>query len=122
MKLLLDACVWGGAREFLRDAGHDVVWAGDWPEDPGDEEILARARSEGRILVTLDKDFGELAVIQGIPHCGILRLVDLSARDQADVCLSVVNAHGKELLSGAIATAQRGHLRVRPPDAPTHPA
>lgn len=36
MKLLLDACVWGGAKKFLESRGHDVVWAGEWLEDPGD--------------------------------------------------------------------------------------
>jgi len=60
MKLLLDACVWGGARQELEVAGHDVVWAGEWPTDPGDEEILALAHREGRVLVTLDKDFGDV--------------------------------------------------------------
>ncbi len=40
MKLLLDACIWGGSVNALEVAGHDVVWAGDWPEDPGDDEIL----------------------------------------------------------------------------------
>jgi len=40
MRLLLDTCVWGGAREQLRAQGHDVIWAGEWPEDPGDEEDL----------------------------------------------------------------------------------
>ena len=43
MKLLLDTCVWGKAQQALAEAGHDVEWAGDWEEDPGDEEILARA-------------------------------------------------------------------------------
>jgi len=43
VKLLLDSCVWGGTATGLRAAGHDVVWSGDWPADPGDEEILARA-------------------------------------------------------------------------------
>ena len=57
MKVLLETCVWGGAVKDLRSGGHDVVWSGDWPEDPGDEEILARAHSEHRVLVTLDKDF-----------------------------------------------------------------
>ncbi|MBW1691626.1 MAG: DUF5615 family PIN-like protein [Deltaproteobacteria bacterium] len=76
MKILLDACVWGGTRKYLESSGHDVVWAGDWPEDPGDEEILARAHNEGRILVTLDKDFGELAIIHEIAHSGIIRLVN----------------------------------------------
>ena len=59
MKVLLDTCVWGGARIPLTEAGHDVVLAGDWSEDPGDVAILARAGAEGRVLVTLDKDFGE---------------------------------------------------------------
>lgn len=39
MKILLDTCVWGGARTNLEVAGHDVIWAGDWPEDPGDESM-----------------------------------------------------------------------------------
>ena len=65
MKLLLDTCVWGGAKKTLESSGHDAVWAGDWFEDPGDEEILARAYNDGRTLVTLDKDFGEIAIVQG---------------------------------------------------------
>ena len=37
---------------------------GDWPTDPGDDDILTYAYQEDRILVTLDKDFGELAIVQ----------------------------------------------------------
>lgn len=114
MKLLLDTCVWGGAVKELQAAGHDVLWAGLWTEDPGDAEILARAYSEGRILVTLDKDFGELAIVRQQPHCGILRLVNLAARQQASVCLHVLALHGEELESGAIVTAEPGRLRIRP--------
>jgi predicted nuclease of predicted toxin-antitoxin system len=47
VKLLLDACVWGGAKKFLEGRGHDVVWAGEWLEDPGDREILNRAHAVG---------------------------------------------------------------------------
>ena len=51
-------------EELLRrEAGHDVVWAADWPTVPGDKEILRRAHQEARVLVTLDKDFGELAIV-----------------------------------------------------------
>ena len=78
MKVLLDTCVWGGVQQALSAAGHDVIWTGDWDEDPGDDEILAYAHSEGRVLVTLDKDFGTLAFRDGRPHSGILRLVNLS--------------------------------------------
>ena len=40
MRLLLDTCVWGGAKADLEAAGYDVVWCGEWEQDPGDEEIL----------------------------------------------------------------------------------
>lgn len=116
MKLLLDTCVWGGACEGLRKAGHDVVWAGDWDEDPGDEEILARAHKEGRILVTLDKDFGEMAVVKGRGHSGIIRLVNIPARKQGPLCLQVLSTHGQELSPGGIITAEPHRLRVRSQD------
>lgn len=115
MKILLDSCVWGRARDALASLGHDVVWAGDWPADPGDEQILAHAHSEGRVLVTLDKDFGELAILHGAAHCGIVRLVGISARQQAAVCHQVLSVHGSELLAGAILTAEAGRLRIRLP-------
>lgn len=118
MNILLDSCVWSGTRTELLAKGHDVVWAGDWPTDPGDEEILARAHAEGRILVTLDKDFGELAILHGAAHSGILRLVNIAARRQASVCLHVIGQHGAELQAGAIVTAEPGRLRLRPPDLP----
>ncbi len=114
-KILLDSCVWGKARRELEMAGYDVVWAGDWPTDPGDEEILAHAHGEGRVLVTLDKDFGELAVLQGKPHCGILRLVGISAYQQAAVCLQVLAKHETDLRSNAIITAEPRRLRIRLP-------
>ena len=87
---LLDTCVWGGVRKTLSEAGHDVIWAGDWSSDPGDEEILLRAHRESRVLVTLDKDFGELAVVRGQAHSGIVRLVALSTAQQVEVCAAVL--------------------------------
>ena len=120
MKLLLDSCVWGKAADELRAAGNDVDWAGAWPQDPGDDVILARAHAEQRILVTLDKDFGELAILHGRPHHGIIRLVNFSARQQAAACLAVLSAHGDELLAGAIVTAEMGRMRVRPPLDTSH--
>lgn len=115
MKVLLDSCVWGGVRKSLSDAGHDVVWAGDWSTDPGDEEILDRAHQESRVLVTLDKDFGELAIVRGRPHSGLVRLVDLSTSEQARVSVAVLAKYGKELGAGAIITVESARVRVRPP-------
>lgn len=114
MKVLLDSCVWGRAAAEIRSAGHDTIWAGDWPSDPGDDEILARALEEKRILVTLDKDFGELAIVFGKPHCGIIRLVNFGSKQQAMACLQVLMTNGAELEAGAIVTAKPGQVRIRP--------
>ncbi|MFP4171424.1 MAG: DUF5615 family PIN-like protein [Candidatus Hydrogenedentota bacterium] len=116
MKVLLDTCVWGEARYRLREAGHDAVWTGEWPHDPGDREILRIAHAEGRILVTLDKDFGERAIVMGEAHSGIVRIVDIPAREQAEYCLAVLEKYGDELMRGAIVTAGADRTRVRPPD------
>ena len=118
MKVLLDSCVWGKAVSELTDAGHDVIWVGDWPTDPGDEEILQTAHRESRVLVTLDKDFGEHAIVHGQPHGGIIRLVNWSAHQQAAICLNVLIRYGAELQAGAIVTAEPGRVRVRPADGP----
>jgi predicted nuclease of predicted toxin-antitoxin system len=90
------------------------VWTGDLAQDPGDEEILAQAYRERRVLVTLDKDFGELAIVRGLPHSGIIRLVSIPARQQAAICLQILSQHGTDLSNGAIITAEPG--RLRPPD------
>ncbi len=113
MKILLDSCVWGGALDDLRDAGHDVGWSGEWESDPGDEEILARAREESRVLITLDKDFGELAIVRNVPHCGIIRLVGVSAKQQAAVTLNIISKYVSELSSGAIVTVSDQRVRIR---------
>ena len=110
----MDTCVWGGAKGSLLAEGHDVVWSGDWSEDPGDEEILARACETKRVLITLDKDFGELAIIRNLPHCGILRLVNISAKRQAVVCSAILKRHSVELEAGAIVTATETRIRIRP--------
>lgn len=113
MKILLDTSVWGGALNQLQAAGHDVVWAGQWDRDPGDREIIEAAFHEQRILVTLDKDFGELAVLQGLQHAGIVRLVGIPARSQAEVLLRLIQANQADLAAAAMITVEPGRLRVR---------
>ena len=116
MKVLLDSCVWGLAKAELQTAGHDVSWTGDLSQDPGDEEILAQAYREQRVLVTLDKDFGELAIRHSLPHCGIMRLVNIPARQQGAVCQQMLLQYGDELTRAAIITVEAGRVRIRPPD------
>ena len=116
MKVLLDTCVWGGTGAVLKASGHDVTWSGDWEQDPGDAEILALAFEEGRVLVTLDKDFGELAVVRGHPHAGIVRLVGFRAGELGPTCVRIFDSYEVELSRGALLTVTPERVRIRPPD------
>jgi predicted nuclease of predicted toxin-antitoxin system len=113
VKLLLDTCVPYQAVAALRASGHDATWTGEWPRDPGDEEILASAHREARVLVTLDKDFGELAIVHGTLHSGIVRLVDLRAQEQAAFCEGALARYADVLGRGGIVTVERSRTRVR---------
>ena len=105
-------------RAPIEAAGHEVDWAGAWPADPGDAAILATARERGAVLVTVDKDFGELAVVHGLPHAGIVRVVGLAAREQGPACVAALARYGAELTAGALVTVERTRTRVRPPRPP----
>lgn len=114
MKVLLDTCICGQAAQVLRQAGHDVIWAGDWTPDPGDEEILRRAVADSRVLATIDKDFGELVIAKGMKHFGLIRLVGFRARDQGPSLINLLQTYEAELANAAILTAEPWRVRVRP--------
>ena len=115
MRLLLDSCVWPRGAEELRAAGHDVDYVGDWDADPGDDMILRRSSTDDRILVTLDKDFGELVFVMGREHPGIVRLVNIAARQQGQMIMTVIEKHDEDLRQRALIVAESDRLRVRLP-------
>ena len=51
---------------LLRQKGHDVLWIRESAPGSPDDEVLARAATEGRLLITFDKDFGELVFRRGM--------------------------------------------------------
>lgn len=55
------------AVEALREAGHDVAWIREDSRGMSDDKILVRAQDENRVVVTFDKDFGELAFRAKLP-------------------------------------------------------
>jgi predicted nuclease of predicted toxin-antitoxin system len=116
MRVLLDSCIWGGARAIITAAGHEVSWVGDWVADPGDASILDRAHVTDSIFVTLDKDFGELAIVKGAPHAGIIRLVGIRAREQGPTAAHVLAAYADALACRAILTVEPDRVRIRLPD------
>ncbi len=116
--LPLDACVAGSVRNALTQAGNDGAWVREWNPRATDEEVLGLTAREGRILVTLDKDFGELAVGRRQPHVGIIRLVGWRAGQQAQALPMVLERYGPELKPGAIYHRRAGRGSNPPGGAP----
>ncbi len=50
----------------LRQAGHDVLWIRESAPGSSDAVVLSHAQAEQRILITFDKDFGDLVFRQGL--------------------------------------------------------
>ena len=90
MKFLLDRCAGRRLADWLRRQGHDVVESRDRGPDPGDRTVLEWAAREGRILVTIDTDFGEFIFVEGARHCGLVRLPDVPAGKRIDLLAQVL--------------------------------
>lgn len=83
------------AVDALRKNGHDVAWIREDARGSIDEQVLARAQEEGRILVTFDKDFGELAFHAKLPaRIGIIlfRIIPRSPQHIAKVAVQALES------------------------------
>ena len=67
MRLLADENFLGDAVDMLRSLGHDVMWIRTTHPGIDDQQVLAIAQSESRVVLTFDKDFGELAFRSRLP-------------------------------------------------------
>src|SRR4051812_22896459 len=90
----------------LRYAGHDVLFVAEALPGAKDADILARANHEDRIILTFDRDYGELIYRHGLPTPGgvvYLRFDPITPEEPADI-LSGVNRKpfllGEEVYSG----------------------
>jgi predicted nuclease of predicted toxin-antitoxin system len=114
MNLLADEGVDRPIVEQLRHEGHAVVYVAEISPSIEDEEVLRQVNDVGAILVTSDKDFGELVFRQRRVHTGVilLRLAGLSATAKADVVVAVLRDHGAEL-PGGFTVVTSGTVRIR---------
>lgn len=115
MKFLLDVCASSQSlRTLLTHLGHDVRLVGDHNPSFSDEKILGLAHQEGRLVITLDKDFGELVFVQRRPHAGIIRFLDMPIAEQVVAMQELLSGYLPDLESGAMIVVTRGRIRVRP--------
>lgn len=114
MYLLADEGVERQIVERLRLDGHTVAYIAEMSPGIDDEIILAQANDEQALLITLDKDFGELVFRQQLLYGGVvlLRLEGLSNETKATIVASILKNRGAEMIN-AFSVITPGNLRIR---------
>ena len=112
MRFLVDRCAGHRLAEWLSNNGHDVVEARTVGPDPGDRALLELAESENRMLVTMDKDFGELIYLRRVSHAGLIRLPDVRVARRIELIEELIDQYSEALEDRAIVTIQGGRIRV----------
>jgi predicted nuclease of predicted toxin-antitoxin system len=115
MRFLADENVSRFVVERLRAAGFDVAAIGSISPGASDDKVLAAARREGLILITEDRDFGQLVVRQRLEIQGVvlLELDRLSNVAESDRVATAIAANAGKL-SGNLFVIEPGRVRIRP--------
>jgi predicted nuclease of predicted toxin-antitoxin system len=115
MRFLADENVSRRVIERLRSAGFDVKSIGEMKSGIPDKDVLSTADAEDLILITEDRDFGELVIRQQLAVRGIvlLELDRLSSMAEAELVAAIVSTHADKL-SGNLLVIEPGRIRVRP--------
>src|SRR5258707_7461184 len=94
MNFLADESCAGPVVRALREAGHDVVAIAEVARGATDQQVLERALNEKRVLITEDRDFGQLVYARGRSSAGVI-LLTLDSRARSATPASVVEAAGE---------------------------
>ncbi len=115
MNLVADEGVDAPIVQALRAAGFMVTYLAEQSPAAPDDYVLNLAHEAGSLLVTADKDFGELVFRQGLTSAGVLllRLHGLSISHKARIVLEALRQHQAQML-GAFSVVSPGQIRIRP--------
>jgi predicted nuclease of predicted toxin-antitoxin system len=114
MRFLADENFPGDAVTALRASGHDVLWIRTDAPGITDQEVLSRSLEDARVLLTFDKDFGELAWRSVLPaSCGIVlfRLPTLGPTGVGTIIAEVLTS--RDDWPGHFSVVEPGRIRVR---------
>ncbi|NVN86437.1 MAG: DUF5615 family PIN-like protein [Rhodopseudomonas sp.] len=114
MRWLGDECVSASLVMALRADGHDVLYIAEMAAGLSDAEVIGLALHERRLLLTEDKDFGDLVVRQGrsVPGVVLIR-IDSAKPSLKATRLAAAIAHFGEGLFGRYLVIEEGRLRAR---------
>jgi predicted nuclease of predicted toxin-antitoxin system len=115
MRLLANENFPGDAVTALRQHGHDVAWIRTDSPGVSDIEVLERAQRENRIVITFDKDFGELAFRLRLPALNGIILFRIATPSPQYVAQAAVSAIvSRTDWAGHFAVVEDYRIRITP--------
>jgi predicted nuclease of predicted toxin-antitoxin system len=113
-RFLVDVGVGKGIERYLREEGYDTKAVRDIDPRMEDEEIVRTAVSENRIVVTMDKDFGELVYHCSMEHTGVLllRLEDATGSEKLQVFKYIMENYSSQIRN-CFCVFQNEMFRIR---------
>jgi predicted nuclease of predicted toxin-antitoxin system len=114
MRFLADEGVDAALVSAIRSEGHDVRWMAEDLAGVTDDVVLDAAARDARILITEDKDFGELVFRQRLHHRGVVLVrVDGIANERKGRIVAQAIGEYQAQLAGAFTVIQHATIRIR---------
>ena len=116
MKFLVDECVGPTVAKWLKQNDYDVVSIYDDVPGIDDNAVLNKAFTQDRILITCDKDFGEMIFKNKRPHCGVLllRLVDEKPTNKIRMLESILENYHQDLRGNFVVVTEKTIRIIKP--------
>ncbi|HMU33532.1 MAG TPA: DUF5615 family PIN-like protein [Pyrinomonadaceae bacterium] len=114
MKFLADENFEPHFVERLRNEGYEVIFLDEYAAGISDEEILELAVKQDAVVITNDKDFGELVFRHGFESRGVvfLRLYDLPLSDRMRIVIEAIRSH-EAVLKTSFTVISEDNIRIR---------
>jgi predicted nuclease of predicted toxin-antitoxin system len=114
MRFLADENVDSQIVSALRGAGHEVAYVAELEPGISDDQVLELAKRTGSLLLTEDKDFGELVFRMRRQTYGVIliRLAGLSSQEKVEIVGAIIIAHPDELQNSFSVINPKG-VRIR---------
>ena len=114
LKFLVDVGVGKGIERYLHEEGYDAKAVRDIDPCMEDEEIIRTAVSENRMVITMDKDFGELVYHSSMEHSGVLllRLEDATGAEKLQVVKHIMKNY-LDRIKNCFCVFQNDKFRIK---------
>ena len=113
MRLLLDENTPKTIVEGLRNCGYDLLWIREYCRGMADEDIVRLSMSDDRVILTFDKDFGELIYRQKMNTPGIILTRIANNQSAKERIIELLKNHGDKLIGYFIVLTEKRIRRRR---------